>query len=1047
VILRTTSFLSRVAAAALVGLLVLLGLAAWRLSLGPLQVDFLRHYAARTVDTPNGKVTLAAQHVLLSWEAGGGLRVVLDDVRAVDTHGITVARVPEATIDLSLASLLAGSFTPTSIVLDKASLDVVIGQDGLVSMLLPSQDADPSARILPLLVEQLLQEPNDAVAFGRLNEVRISAARLRLDDRASGFVWEAPAAGAVLLRDAQGVLVRARTELRAGGQTATIDFNGVYSRNRERIFARISVADLRPSLFATASPELAALGQLDLPMSGRLEVLASGTGEINRISLDLEGKTGKVTIPGVFAEPKPVSSVVLKAFAEPAKGELTLERFDVAFDGPTASIRGRITTRERKFSIDGTAELRDVPTARVAEFWPLGFARGGRAWAIENITDGALDRAGLAFTATGSFDTPDKIQVGSLDGTLNYHGLTIRYLTGVGPVRGVDGTGTFDGKVLRFETTSGMAGPVAMKAGQIDILGLDGSDNHRADVRLTLEARAADAMQFLEQPRFAIPANMMFNPRRLGGDVQVKLGMRFPLVGLSSISQVDYAAQATLRRFSLANAVRNLNLSDGEATLDVNPRELAVKGKARLDGTPLDIVWRENFGAKPAFRRRYEVRGTAPFGLLARAGVVVPDRYASGSVGIDATYVTSAAGHSEVTARLNLAPTRLALPELHWEKVAGTEGHASLAMRFAGANPTSVDFDTVTAGLSAKGRVDLRADGQWQQVALSRLLLGQTDLAATAKRTPSGLAVDVRGRSLELARISDQPGGGGNGANGNGSDGRPAWAKTLAVTVDLGQLVLKRGHLPGIRGTASVQGDRIASGDIRVGNATRVVIEPAGRNRTVRMTSDDIGTFLRTAGWIDGIQGGRFDFNGTTDDSSEVMRIHTRVQLRDFRFARVPPGRPIGDLNGIIDGLDRLGDPMAPFSLLDMHLERTGDILAIRQMRTNNGSIGVALNGTLNVGTDMLRIDGTAVPAYVINNLLSNVPLLGTILTGGPDGGVFAINFGVDGPIDKPRVSINPISALAPGILRNLFGAGSSAEEPAPPRSRESEPRGSGRPP
>jgi hypothetical protein len=177
------------------------------------------------------------------------------------------------------------------------------------------------------------------------------------------------------------------------------------------------------------------------------------------------------------------------------------------------------------------------------------------------------------------------------------------------------------------------------------------------------------------------------------------------------------------------------------------------------------------------------------------------------------------------------------------------------------------------------------------------------------------------------------------------------------------------------------------------------------------------------------------------------MRVDTRVQLRDFRFVRVAPGRKIGDLNGIIDGLDRLGDPMAPFSLLDMHLERTGDILAIRQMRTNNGSIGVALNGTLNIGTDMLRIDGTAVPAYVINNLLSNVPLLGTILTGGPDGGVFAINFGVDGPIDKPRVSINPISALAPGILRNLFGAGSSEEERAPPRPRTSEPRSSGRPP
>ena len=36
-------------------------------------------------------------------------------------------------------------------------------------------------------------------------------------------------------------------------------------------------------------------------------------------------------------------------------------------------------------------------------------------------------------------------------------------------------------------------------------------------------------------------------------------------------------------------------------------------------------------------------------------------------------------------------------------------------------------------------------------------------------------------------------------------------------------------------------------------------------------------------------------------------------------------------------------------------------------------------------------------PGFAINNLLSNVPLLGPLLTGGKDGGVFAIAYRLEG--------------------------------------------------
>jgi hypothetical protein len=68
-----------------------------------------------------------------------------------------------------------------------------------------------------------------------------------------------------------------------------------------------------------------------------------------------------------------------------------------------------------------------------------------------------------------------------------------------------------------------------------------------------------------------------------------------------------------------------------------------------------------------------------------------------------------------------------------------------------------------------------------------------------------------------------------------------------------------------------------------------------------------------------------------------------------------------------------------------------------------------------------MGIAGTLVPAYTLNSVLGNIPVLGNLLLGGEGQGIFAANFRLYGPRDDPKVSVNPLSTLAPGVLRNLF--------------------------
>jgi len=78
------------------------------------------------------------------------------------------------------------------------------------------------------------------------------------------------------------------------------------------------------------------------------------------------------------------------------------------------------------------------------------------------------------------------------------------------------------------------------------------------------------------------------------------------------------------------------------------------------------------------------------------------------------------------------------------------------------------------------------------------------------------------------------------------------------------------------------------------------------------------------------------------------------------------------------------------------------------------------------------------VPAYLFNNFIGNIPLIGNLLLGGKGEGLFAVTYRASGALDQPDLAVNPLSMLAPGFLRNLFNpAGPEAPTASLPPATE----------
>jgi len=108
------------------------------------------------------------------------------------------------------------------------------------------------------------------------------------------------------------------------------------------------------------------------------------------------------------------------------------------------------------------------------------------------------------------------------------------------------------------------------------------------------------------------------------------------------------------------------------------------------------------------------------------------------------------------------------------------------------------------------------------------------------------------------------------------------------------------------------------------------------------------------------------------------------------------------------------------FSSMKVEFDKTPGRVVLRDGVVRGPVLGATIDGSIDYNRDELRLRGTLVPLYGPNNLLGQLPIVGLFL-GGEKEGLVGITYEVVGHPGNPVLHINPISALAPGLLRKVF--------------------------
>jgi hypothetical protein len=125
-----------------------------------------------------------------------------------------------------------------------------------------------------------------------------------------------------------------------------------------------------------------------------------------------------------------------------------------------------------------------------------------------------------------------------------------------------------------------------------------------------------------------------------------------------------------------------------------------------------------------------------------------------------------------------------------------------------------------------------------------------------------------------------------------------------------------------------------------------------------------------------------------------------------------------GSLTGVGD---LLGGSGITIDNLDVPFSSRNNVISIKNSVAAGPAIGATADGYIDRPKNQLALKGSLVPAYGLNSVLSNIPLLGDILASKKGEGIIGMTYSATGNADQPNISVNELSALAPGILRRIF--------------------------
>ncbi len=702
-----------------------------------------------------------------------------------------------------------------------------------------------------------------------------------------------------------------------------------------------------------------------------------------------------------------------------------LEFPNMRVSSPAGGLFGSLHVRLGDVSpeISFAGQSQQLQTTAVKQLWPFWMASKGREWVQRNLFGGTVTDASISvFIPFGRLDEAvgkglklDKNQIriafDIADTRMNVAG-------DIPPIRDMNAHFDLSGPRATISIKSGTAFFPSGRSVNVGegtfVLPSTYDKPLMAELNLPISGAADAVGELLTYKPIQVLQRAGFVPEDLRGKVSAKVQARIGLISSQNPPPAEWKAVLQLQDLDVAKPFSGRKITGLDGVLNADPKQVSLDGKGLIDGIPAGIKLVEPTDKSSNVQPQQTITATLNNDQREKVLPGLND-IVDGSVDVELNRIDQ--DRQAVT--VDLGRARLSLPWIGWSKGGGIGATATFEASGPADNTELKNFVLKGDGFGANGSLVIgkgnlvKAD--FDSVKLSSL----DDFSVSVKRGKGGFDVSVSGESADarpiIARLKSSSGG---DSDHSGS---------ISVRAKLGRVVgFNDEKLRNAEMTYVSSGGRLQTLNFTgVTDSGEAFVAQTKGNGVINVTSGDAGSVSRFADLYQHMMGGllnmqiRLGAGDNWDGSIDIRRFSLVNEQRLHSIVSTPVGEEQRSLNSAVKR--NIDTSAQRFQRGFARIVSQNGVVSIENGVVRGDQVGAVFQGMVRDQRGRMDMTGTFMPAYGLNRLFAELPLIGIILGNGTDRGLIGITFKLTGKLESPDLIVNPLSIIAPGVFRNIF--------------------------
>jgi hypothetical protein len=648
--------------------------------------------------------------------------------------------------------------------------------------------------------------------------------------------------------------------------------------------------------------------------------------------------------------------------------------------------------------------------------WPSLVVADIRQWVVDRIERGAIQRidVGVNSPVRNLSRKGPPIPDDGLNVNIVASGVTLRPVDGLPSIRDADLKAHITGRTASVTIGQGAADTPSGRKLNVADAAFEVPDTFpkpvQAKVKFRIDGPVPAAAEILSSDKLSDLSATLIDPNASKGTISAVVNLALPIKHDIARAEVNYTVAADLGGFAADRLMMNQKVEANTLKVVANNQGYQVKGDVKINGQAASLDYRkQNDGdADIKLSATLDEASRARFGFDLGSAV-------SGSIPVKLSGKIGGDTRLGIDADLTGLKLDNILPG--WVKASGKSTHATFNVVQKPQSTRLEDIVVEGGGVSIKGSLEVDQNGDLMNASFPTYAPSEGDKTSLrADRGPDGvIKVTMRGDVFD-----------GRGFLKTAISGRESDAKSKARTADF-DVDVKLGAVAGFFGEAlrsvdakmSKRGGAIKSFSFasKLGRDTPVTADLRGRQQgreVIFLETNDAGAFLRFTDTYSKVVGGQLQLAldpPTADPGPKegLLNVKDFTVKGEASLDKLAAGGAAGAPNGI------------SFSRLRAEFVRQNGQLTIKEGVLKGPTIGGTIEGSIDFPGNQVRMSGTFVPIYGLNNIFGQIPLFGLVLGGGSNEGLFGMTYEVVGTPDKPTLRVNPISMVFPGVARKIW--------------------------